>query len=77
MCLIFCVHYLSLSSLSSLSLSLSLSLSQSLSQDPQIDIESLNLYVTAVTSTLKAFFKVLPDPLILDTVLPALLDIPG
>ena len=42
--------------------------SRILSLDNNLDIESLELCETAISSTLKAFFKLLPDPLIPDTV---------
>ena len=37
----------------------------------------MDLCVNAITSTLKAFFKLLPDPLIPNELLPELLEIPG
>jgi len=35
-----------------------------LCSDPTLDIDSFDLNQTAISSTLKAFFKLLPDPLI-------------
>ena len=58
--------------------SLPLSLSPSPSHsDPQMDLEAMDLCVNAIASTLKAFFKLLPDPLIPNELLPELLEIPG
>lgn len=45
--------------------------------DPSIDLENLNMCINAVSGVMKAFFKLLPDPLIPESLLPALLDIPG
>ena len=45
--------------------------------DPSINLEDLNMCINAVSGVMKAFFKLLPDPLIPESLLPALLDIPG
>lgn len=47
------------------------------SLDPSINLEDLNMCINAVSGVMKAFFKLLPDPLIPESLLPALLDIPG
>lgn len=46
-------------------------------QDPSIPIEDANLCVNTISGIMKNFFKLLPDPLIPESVLPDLLDIPG
>ena len=45
--------------------------------DPSIPIEDANLCVNTISGIMKNFFKLLPDPLIPESVLPDLLDIPG
>ena len=45
--------------------------------DPNVDINTLDVCVNAITGILKTFFKVLPDPLIPEKLLTPLLDIPG
>ena len=45
--------------------------------DPNLDLESLDLCVNAICSALKAFFKLLPNPLIPIEMLPRLSEIPG
>ena len=42
-------------------------------EDQTLDLASLNVYETAVSSTLKAYFKVLPDPLVPESVAAQLL----
>lgn len=45
--------------------------------DPTLNVVSLNLPVKVITSTLKVFFKLLPDPLIDDTAVTKMLDFYG
>ena len=51
--------------------------SHTLPTDCQLDVAGLGLCETAISSTLKAFFKLLPDPLIPNSVASAILDING
>ena len=61
-----------------LSLTLSLSLSPPpLSADSTMDVTALGLCETSISSTLKVFFKILPDPLIPDSTAAKILEVNG